>query len=86
VSDDDDDDNDNDNVCDDDNDVAGSGHGLNLRYYHGIYPEGLRKTRKTSVSISCYGPSFETGTSRIRSRILTTQPRRFVTRKILNRA
>jgi hypothetical protein len=40
----------------------------NLRYYHGIRPEGLSKTKKTSVKIAGLRVKIEPRTSRIRRR------------------
>jgi hypothetical protein len=50
-------------------DVVGSGRGLILRYYTGIFLEGLRKIKKTaSQDGRSLWPTFEPGTSRVRSR------------------
>jgi hypothetical protein len=49
--------------------VAGSGHGVILRYSAGIRLKGLRKTTKNlSQDSLSLGPRIEPGTSRIRSR------------------
>jgi hypothetical protein len=45
-----------------------------LRFCSGISLEGLRKTKKKpQLGWPVYGPRYETGTSRIRAGVLTTE-------------